>query len=76
MQIDCVSCKKKTKKPTGNKDAKVIKMRNGRLQMKSICNLCEHKKSRFVSKREGSGLLFSLEIRTPLNKIPILNRIF
>ena len=36
MQIYCVDCKKNT----GNKDAKVIKTKNGRLQMKSHCSVC------------------------------------
>ena len=45
MQTYCVSCKKKT----GNKDAKVIKTKNGRLKLKSICNICGHKKSRYIS---------------------------
>ena len=44
--------------------------------MKSTCNVCGNKKSRFVSKKEGSGLLSYLGIRTPLNKIPGLNILF
>ena len=72
MQNYCVSCKKNT----GNKDAKVIKTKNGRLMMKSICFVCENKKSRFFSKKEGSGILSSLGIRTPLSKIPGLNILF
>ena len=51
----CVSCKRNT----GNNNAKVIKTKNGRLQMKSICSVCGHKKTRFVSKSEGSGILSS-----------------
>ena len=35
--------------------------------------MCNNKKSRFINKNEGSGLLSSLGIRTPLNKIPGLN---
>ena len=72
MQIYCVDCKKNT----GNKDAKVIKTKNGRLQMKSHCSVCGNKKSRFISKKEGSGLLSSLGIRTPLSKIPGLSKLF
>ena len=40
MQTYCVSCKKNT----GNKDAKVIKIKNGRLQMRFHCSVCENKK--------------------------------
>ena len=68
----CVSCRKNTR----NKNAKVFKTKNGRLMMKSICNICENKKSRFVSKNEGSGLLSSLGIRRPPSKIPGLNILF
>ena len=48
----CVSCRKNT----GNKNAKVFKTKNGTLILKSICNICGNKKSRFVSKNEGSGI--------------------
>ena len=75
MQTYCVSCKK-----TRNKNPKVIKTKNRRLQMKSNCSGCgkkkKKKKSRFISKNEGSGILSSLRMRTPLSKIPILNTIF
>ena len=53
-----------------------MKTRNGRLQVKSHCTVCGHKKSRFVSKNEGSGILSSLGIKTPLSRIPILNTLF
>ena len=61
------------KKDTENKDPKVFKTKNGRLILQSICSLCSNKKSRFISKNGGSGLLSSLGIRTPLSKIPGLN---
>ena len=35
--------------------------------------MSENKKSRSISKNEGSGLLSSLGIRTPLSQIPMLN---
>ena len=44
--------------------------------LKSICLVCGNKKSRFVSKNEGSGLLSSSGIKTPLSKIPGLNILF
>ena len=34
--------------------------------------ICESKKSRFVKKQEAKGLLSSLGLKTPLNKIPLL----
>ena len=54
----CVSCKK----ATGNKNGEVFKTKNGNLMLNSICSVCGHKKSRFVSKNEGSGILSSLGI--------------
>ena len=68
----CVSCRKNT----GNKNAKVFKTKNGRLMLKSICSVCENKKSGFILKNEGPGILSSLGIKTPLSKIPGLNILF
>ena len=68
----CVSCIKMT----GNKNPKVFKTKNGRLVLKSNCLVCNNKKSRFISENEGSDLLSSLAIRTPLSKIPGLNILF
>ena len=72
MQTYCVSCKKITE----NKDAKVIRTKNGRLEMKSHCSVCGNKKSRFVNEQEGRGILSALGIRTSLSKIPGLNILF
>ena len=38
----------------------------------SKCAICNNKKSRFINKQEGKGLLSKLGIKTPLGKIPIL----
>ena len=38
----------------------------------SKCAICNTKKSRFIKKQEAKGLLSNLDIRTPLNKIPLL----
>ena len=69
MQTHCVSCRKSTE----NKDAKVIKTKNGRLMLKSTCSVCGNKKSRFVKKEEAKRILSSLGIKTALSKIPGLN---
>ena len=37
---------------------------------------CAIKKSRFVKEQQAKGLLSNLGIRTPLNKIPLLNVLF
>ena len=59
------------KKDTENKNTK-----NGRIILKSICLECNNKKSGFISKNKGSGLLSSLGIRTPLSRVPLLNVLF
>ena len=72
MKTYCVVCKTETE----NKNPKDFKTKNERLILKSIGLVCNNKKSRFISKNEGSGLLSSLGIRTPLSKIPGLNILF
>ena len=66
MKTYCIVCKKDTE----NKNLKVFKTKNERLILKSVYSVCNNKKSRFISKNEGSGLLSSLRIRTPLSEIP------
>ena len=63
MNIYCLSCKKDTK----NIDSKVIKTKNNRKMMLSICSICNNKKSTFLS--EGSGLFDSLIYNTKQNKM-------
>ena len=38
----------------------------------SICVVCNSKKSKFLKQQETSRLLSSLEIKTPLSKIPLV----
>ena len=72
MKSYCVVCKKDIE----NKNPNVFKTKNGRLILKSTCSECNNKKSRFISKNVGSGLLSSLGMRTPLSQIPLLNVLF
>ena len=72
MKTYCIICKKDTE----NKDRKLFRTKNERLILKSTCSVCGNKKSRFLSKNEGSGLLSNLGIKTPLSKIPLLNILF
>ena len=69
MQTYSVSCTKNT----DNVNSKMIKTKNGRLQLKSQCSICGNKKYRFVREQEAKGILSSLGIRTPLSKIAGLN---
>ena len=43
--------------------------------MLSKCAICGSKKSIFLKKQEASGILISVGIRTPLNKISVLGDI-
>ena len=72
MLIYCLKCRKNTK----NKDAKMIKTKNGRLALSLKCAVCVSKKSRFMKKQEAKGLLSNLNIKTLLVKIPLLNILF
>ena len=38
----------------------------------SKCAVSDSKKSKFIKEQEASGLLSSLGLKTPLNKIPLL----
>ena len=53
-----LSCKKDTR----NIDPKVIKTKNNRKMMLSICSICNNKKSTFIS--QGSGIFDSLVYNT------------
>ena len=37
--------------------------------------MCGTRKSRFIKRQEGKGLLSDLGLKTPLSKIPILSNI-
>ena len=62
-------------KNTENINPKVSKINNGKTMMLSKCAICGSKKSKLIKKQEASGLLSSVGIRTPLNKIPVLGDI-
>ena len=72
MLTYCVKCRKNTE----NVNSKMFKTKNNRLIMQSKCPECGIKKSRFVEQQEAKGLLSNLEIKTPLDKIPLLNVLF
>ena len=64
MLTYCLKCRKNTE----NKNAKMIKNKNGRLAL----SLCGSKKSWFMKEQEAQGLLSNLGIKTTLIKIPFL----
>ena len=65
----------KVQKNTENINAKVLKTNNGKTMLLSKCAICCSKNSRFIKKQEVKGILSSLGLKTPLNKIPLLSDI-
>ena len=61
MKTYCLVCKNYT-----NSNSRVVKNKQ-RLMLKSNCLVCENKKNMFTSK--GSGLLDSLGLNTPQNRM-------
>ena len=67
----CLKCKRNAE----NKDAKMIKTKNGRVILSSTCAVCGRRKSRFMKELKAKGLLSNLGIKTPLSKVPLLGDI-
>ena len=72
MLTYCVKCTKNTE----NLNSKILKTKNGRLNIHSKCPLCGIKTSRFVKEQKARDLLSNLGIKRPLSKIPLLNVLF
>ena len=72
MKTYCLKCKKDTE----NLDSKIFRTKNNKLVMQSKVNDSGNKQSRFMKEQEAKGLLSNLGIKTPLNKIPLLNLLF
>ena len=64
----CLKCRKNTE----SKNPEVVRTKNGRIMLLSKCAVSDSKKLIFIKEQEASGLLSSLGIKTPLNKIPLL----
>ena len=65
----------KYRKNTESKNEKVKKTKKGRIMILLTCTVNDSKKSKFIKKQEPNGLLSSSEIKTPLNKVPLLDRL-
>ena len=63
-----VRCRKNTE----SKIPKVVRTKNWKIMLLSKREVCDSKKSKFIKEQEASGLLSNLEIKAPLNKIPLL----
>ena len=68
----CLPCRKDTK----NINPKIVKSINNRSMIQSNCAICGSKKSGFIKEQQAKGLLSNLGIKTPLNKVPLLNILF
>ena len=53
----------------------MIKTKNGRTMFLSKCAVRDSKRLRFINENEAKGLLSTLDIKAPLNKIPLLEDI-
>ena len=62
MLLHYLNCRKNTE----SKYPKVAMTKNGRIIFLSKCTVWDSKTSKFIKKQEGSGLLSSLGIKTPL----------
>ena len=68
----CLSCRKYTK----NINSKIVKTKNNRSMIQTNCAICNSKKSRFIKEQLAKGLLSNLGVKTPLNKVLLLNILF
>ena len=68
----CLSCRKYIK----NTNPKIVKSKNNRSMIQSNSAICNSKKSRFIKEQQAKRLLSNLGIKTPLNKVPLLNILF
>ena len=57
---------------TESRNSKVARTKKGRIMLLSKCAVYDSKKSKFIKKAEGRGLLGSLGIKTTLIKIPLV----
>ena len=64
----CLKCRRNTE----NINPKISGTSNGKTMILSNRAICGNKKSRFIKKQEAKGLLSSLGLKTPLNKISLL----
>ena len=67
----CLKCRKNTE----SINPKISKTTNGKTMILSTCAICDSKKSKFIKEQQAKGLLSTLGIRTPLNKLPLLGDI-
>ena len=62
----------KSRKNAEGKNSKFARTKNGKIMLLSKHVVCDSKKLKFIKQQEASGLVSSLGIKIPLNKIPLL----
>ena len=67
----CLKCRKNTE----SKNPKVVSAKKWRIILLSQWAVSDSKKSKFIKQQKASGLLNSLERKTPSIKIPLLDRL-
>ena len=68
--------KKGDRKNRKNKKTRFAKTNKEKLVILSKCVVCDTEKLRFIKEQEASGLLKSLEIKTSLSKISLIDLLF
>ena len=63
----------KWRKNTESKNPKDVKTKTGRIMLLVKCAMCNSRKPKLIKECEAGRLLNSLEIRTPLCQIPLLD---
>ena len=66
----CLSCRKYIK----NINPRIVRNKHNRSMIQSNCVI--YNSIRFIKEHQASGLLSNLGIKTPLNKVPLLNILF
>ena len=70
MKSYCLKCRKDIE----NINPRVSNTSNGKKTILSKCAICGSKKSIFIKNQEAKGLLSNLGLRTPLSKVPLLDK--
>ena len=68
----CLACRKYTK----NINPRIVRNKHNRSMIQSNCAIYNSKKSRFIKEQQATGLLSNLGIKTPCNKVSLLNILF
>ena len=71
MSSYCSKCRKNTE----NINPTVSETSNGKTMLLWKCAVCGAKNSKLIKNQEAKGILSSLDLKTPLSKVPLLGDI-